>query len=100
MDADVLSRNLGPASQTSHLRVCKRFAAWLGRFPETATPDDVRHFRHYLLESGVSTRNQTMTDVKFLFRVPLRRHDLVAEIFHLREPVKVPLVLRIRFKMS
>jgi len=31
--------------------------------------------------------------VKFLFRVTLRRHDLVAEIFHLKEPVKVPLVL-------
>ena len=34
-----------------------------------------------------------MTGVKFLFRVTLRRHDLVAEIFHLKEPVKVPLVL-------
>ncbi len=34
-----------------------------------------------------------MTGVKFLFRVTLRRHDLVAEIFSLREPVKVPLVL-------
>jgi hypothetical protein len=34
-----------------------------------------------------------MTGVKFLLRVTLRRHDLVAEIFHLKEPVKVPLVL-------
>jgi len=34
-----------------------------------------------------------MTGVKFLFRVTLRRHDLVAEIFHLREPDRVPLVL-------
>jgi hypothetical protein len=24
-----MSRNLGPASQASHLRACKRFAAWL-----------------------------------------------------------------------
>jgi site-specific recombinase XerD len=48
-----------------------------------------------LIESGTSicTRNQTMTGVKFLFRVTLRRHDLVEEIFHLKEPVKVPLVL-------
>lgn len=95
MIADMVSRNLGPASQTSHLRACKRFAAWLGRSPETATPDDVKHFQQHLIESGTSicTRNQTMTGVKFLLRVTLRRHDLVAEIFHLKEPVKVPLVL-------
>lgn len=95
MIADMTARYLGPASQTSHLRACKRLAAWLKRSPDTATPDDVKHFQQYLIESGASicTRNQTMTGVKFLFRVTLRRHDLVAEIFHLREPVKVPLVL-------
>ena len=96
MVSDMTARNLGPASQTSHLRACKRFAAWLGRSPETATPDDVKDFQQHLVESGTSicTRNQTMTGVKFLFRVTLRRHDLVAEIFHLREPDRVPLVLR------
>ena len=95
MISDMSARNLGPASQTNHLRACKRFAAWLGRSPETATPDAVKHFQQYLMESGTSicTRNQTMTGVKFLFRVTLRRHDLVAEIFHLREPDRVPLVL-------
>ena len=47
------------------------------------------------METGTSicSHDQTMTGVKFLFRVTLRRHDLVAEIFSLREPVKVPLVL-------
>ncbi len=95
MIADMTARNLGPASQASHLRACKRFAAWLRRSPDTATPDEVKDFQQHLIESGVSicTRNQTMTGVKFLFRVTLRRHDLVAEIFHLREPDRVPLVL-------
>ena len=95
MISDLSARNLGPASQTSHLRACKRFAAWLGRSPETASPDDVKHFQQHLIESGTSicTRNQTMTGVKFLLRVTLRRHDLAAEVFHLKEPVKVPLVL-------
>jgi integrase len=31
--------------------------------------------------------------VKFLFRVTLRRPDLVTEIYHLREPQKIPLVM-------
>jgi integrase/recombinase XerD len=55
----------------------------------------VKYFQQHLIESGTSicTRNQTMTGVKFLLRVTLRRHDLVAEIFHLKEPVKIPLVL-------
>jgi hypothetical protein len=68
MIADMSGRNLGPASQSSHLRACKRFAAWLGRSPETATPDDVKYFQQHLIESGVSicTRNQTMDS----------RHDL------------------------
>ena len=95
MISDMTGRNVGAASQTSHLRACKRFATWLGRWPETATPDDVKYFQHHLVESCVSicTRNQTMTGVKFLLSVTLRRHDLAAEIFSLREPVKVPLVL-------
>ncbi|KKL98598.1 hypothetical protein LCGC14_1822850, partial [marine sediment metagenome] len=95
MILDMTARTLGPASQTSHLRACKRFAAWLGRSPETATPDDVKYFQQHLVEIGTSicTRNQTMTGVKFLFRVTMRRHDLVAEILSLKEPVKVPLVL-------
>lgn len=95
MIADMSARNLGAASQVGHLRACKRFAAWLGRSPDTATPDEVRDFQKHLMETGTSicTRNRTMTGVKFLFRVTLRRHDLVSEIFSLKEPVKVPLVL-------
>lgn len=54
MIADMSGRNLGPASQTSHLRACKRLAAWLGRSPETATPDDVKYFQQHLIESGAS----------------------------------------------
>jgi len=34
-----------------------------------------------------------MTGMKFLFRVTLRRHDLVADIFSLSGPIKVPQVL-------
>jgi integrase/recombinase XerD len=52
MISDMTARNLGPASQSSHLRACKRFAAWLGRSPETATLDDVKYFQQHLIESG------------------------------------------------
>jgi integrase len=52
----------------------------------------VRHFQLYLIESGASicNRNRIMTGVRLLFRVTLRRHDLAAEVWHLKEPQKLP----------
>jgi integrase/recombinase XerD len=95
MIEDMTARNLGPGSQRGNIHACKLFASFLGRSPETATPDDVRNFQRHLIDSGKSIhhRNRIMTGVKFLFRVTLRRHDLVAEIYHVREPQKIAEVL-------
>src|SRR6266576_5732268 len=95
MIEDMAARKLNPHTQRSHVYSCKRFAAWLKRSPDTATPDEVRRFQLYLIESGASicNRNRIMTGVRFLFRVTLRRHDLAAEIYHLKEPQKLPLVM-------
>jgi len=41
----------------------------------------------------ICNRNRIMTGVRFLFRVTLRRHDLAAEVWHLKEPQKLPPVL-------
>jgi site-specific recombinase XerD len=42
---------------------------------------------------SICNRNRIMTGLRFLFRVTLRRLDLAAEIYHLREPQKIPLVM-------
>ena len=95
MIEDMAARKLNPHTQRSHVYSCKRFAAWLKRSPDTATPDEVRRFQLYLIESGASicNRNRIMTGVRFLFRVTLRRHDLAAEVWHIEEPQKLPPVL-------
>jgi len=95
MIEDMNARQLGAHSQRSHIYSCERFAAFLKRSPDTATADDVRRFQLYLMESGASigNRNRIMTGVKFLLRVTLRRLDLVAEIYHLKEPQRLPLVM-------
>src|ERR1700722_6236749 len=95
MIEDMAARNLNPHTQHSHISSCKRFAAWLKRSPDTASPDEVRRFQLHLIESGASicNRNRIMTGVRFLFRVTLRRHDLAAEVWHLKEPQKLPPVL-------
>jgi site-specific recombinase XerD len=95
MIEDMNARKLGAHSQRSHIKSCKRFSAFLKRSPDTATADDIRRFQLHLAESGISipNRNRIMTGVKFLFRVTLRRLDLTAEIYHLREPQKIPQVM-------
>jgi hypothetical protein len=42
MIEDMAARKLNPHTQRSHISSCKRFAAWLKRSPDTATPDEVR----------------------------------------------------------
>ena len=95
MIEDMAARKLNPNTQRSHIYSCKRFAAWLKRSPDTATPDEVRGFQLHLIESGTSicNRNRIMTGVRFLFRVTLRRHDLAVEVWHIKEPERLPPVL-------
>ena len=95
MIEDMNARKLCAGTQRGHLRSCKRFAAFLKRSPDTATAEDIRRFQLQLAETGMSicNRNRIMTGLRFLFRVTLRRLDLAAEIYHLREPQKVPLVM-------
>ncbi len=95
MIEDMTARKLGAGTQRSHVYSCKRFAAFLKRSPDTATREDIRRFQLHLAETGMSigNRNRIMTGVRFMFRVTLRRLDLAAEIYQVREPEKLPLVM-------
>jgi integrase/recombinase XerD len=95
MIEDMNARKLGAGTQRGHIRACKRFAAFLERSPDTATAEDIRRFQLHLSETGASicTRNRIMTGLRFLLRVTLRRLDLAAEIYHIREPQRIPLVM-------
>ena len=95
MIEDMNARKLCAGTQRGHIRSCRRFAAFLKRSPDTTTTEDVRLFQLHLAETGVSicNRNRIMTGLRFLFRVTLRRLDLAAEIYHIREPQKIPLVM-------
>ena len=95
MIEDMQARQLHPQTQKAHIKSCKRFAAFLQRSPETATADDIRRFQLELANwpIGISYRNSIVTGVRFLFRVTLRRQDLAAELYHLTEPRKIPVVM-------
>ena len=95
MIEDMNARKLCAGTQRGHIRSCRRFVAFLERSPDAATVEDIRRFQLHLAEAGVSicTRNRIMTGLRFLLRVTLRRLDLAAEIYHIREPQKIPLVM-------
>src|SRR5450759_1871406 len=95
MIEDMNARKLSAQTQRGHILSCRRFAAFLKRSPDTATAEDIRRFQVHLADTGMSicNRNRIMTGVRFLFRVTLRRLDLAAEIYHMREPEKLPLVM-------
>ena len=53
MQHDMLMRSLGSHTRQDYVRHVRRFVAFLGRLPDTATPDDIRRFQLDQHENGV-----------------------------------------------
>ena len=95
MIEDMTIRKFAPKTQHDYLQRVKNFAAYLGRSPDTASSEDVRHYQLHLTASGVGvpTVNQTVSTLRFFFKVTLGRPDLVERTTFVREPRKLPMVL-------
>jgi len=95
MIEDMTIRKLAPKTQQGYTRTVKDFAAFLGRSPDTASLEDVRRFQLHLAKNGAHTPilNQTVSALRFFFRVTLGRHDIVAHTTFIHEPRKLPIVL-------
>jgi site-specific recombinase XerD len=95
MIEDMTIRKFAPKTQHDYVQRVKNFAAFLGRSPDTATFEDVRRYQLHLTASdiGVATLNQTVSTLRFFFRVTLKRHDIVEHTHFIREPRKLPVVL-------
>lgn len=46
-------RGMGDKAQKSHIRAIKDFAAFLGRSPDTATPENLRACQLHMADTGV-----------------------------------------------
>jgi site-specific recombinase XerD len=95
MIEDMTIRKLAPKTQHDYLQKVKNFATYLGRSPDTASSEDVRRYQLHLTASGVGvpTINQTISTLRFFFKVTLGRPDLVERATFVREPRKLPVVL-------
>jgi site-specific recombinase XerD len=95
MIEDMTIRKFAPKTQHDYVQRIKNFAAFLGRSPDTASFEDVRRYQLHLATSGVgvATLNQTVSTLRFFFRVTLKRHDIVEHTHFVHEPRKLPVVL-------
>jgi site-specific recombinase XerD len=95
MIEDMRMRKLSEKTQSHYLRWVQRFAAYLGRSPDTATVEELRRYQLHLVDSGTSpvSLNATITGLKFFFEVTLDRGDLMAKMQPVRVPRTLPVVL-------
>ena len=94
---DMAMRGLHEDTQRNYIMSVRNFAAFLGRSPETATPEDVRRFQIHQAGSGVQppTINNTVSGLRFLFNITLDRPDLSRRLVLARYSQKLPTVLNV-----
>jgi integrase/recombinase XerD len=95
MIEDMTIREIAPKTQQGYIRTIKNLAAFLGRSPDTASFEDIRRFQLHLVASATSTttRNQTVSALRFFFRVTLKRYAIIEHTAFIHEPRKLPVVL-------
>jgi integrase/recombinase XerD len=54
MIQDMRIRGIKETTQKGHIRAVKNFAAFLGRPPDTATPDELRAYQLHMTDIGPS----------------------------------------------
>jgi len=95
MIEDMTVRKFTARTQEGYIRAVKGFSAFLGASPATASAEDLRRYRLHLVESGVGapTINHSLTALRFLFLVTLRKPAIVLDMPFVREPRRLPIVL-------
>jgi integrase/recombinase XerD len=93
---DLQLRNFAPKTIRIYLAAVIRFAAHFNRSPELLGPEEVRTYQlHLLHQRHVSwdTFNQAVCALRFLYRTPLGRPDVVTMIPYGKRAKTLPTVL-------
>ena len=95
MIEDMRMRKLSPKTKSAYVRAVRKFAAYLGRSPDSATVEDLRNFQLYLVDQGTSpiTLNATITGLKFFFEITVGDAELMAKMQPVHVPRTLPVVL-------
>ena len=78
MIEDMTVRGFTEKTRQDYIRACKAFAAFIGRSPDTATPEDLRRFQLHQTQSGMQppSINSAVSALRFFFTVTLDRPGL------------------------
>lgn len=97
MIEDMRIHGMGDKAQKAHIRAVKDFALFLGRSPDTATPDDLRAYQLHMTDTGVSptTYNARIMALRFLFGKTCGREEMKKYMQFRTQPRKLPTVLSI-----
>lgn len=96
MAEDMLLRNLAQRTVDSYTYHIGRFAKFIGKPVEDATPEDVRSFQLHLVQGlkvSWSSFNQAVCGLRFLYRTTLPRPWHVTMIPFGKRPKRLPAVL-------
>jgi integrase/recombinase XerD len=95
MIEDMRIRGLGDKSRQVHIRAIKDFAAFLGRSPDTATPEELRAYQLHMTDTEVtpSVYNTRITALRFFFGMTCGREEMKRYLQFRTEPRKLPAVL-------
>jgi site-specific recombinase XerD len=95
MIEDMTVRNFGSNTQRNYIRAVKTLSEFLGRSPATATAEDLRRFQVHQSGTGAQppVMNNTVSALRFFFRVTLDRPEMGRHLTLVRQPRKLPDVL-------
>src|ERR1700686_1125538 len=96
MIEDMTVRNFVEKTRNDYIRHVRSFTAFLGRSPDTATPEDLRRFQLHQTQTGVRppSINGSLFALRLSIPVTLGRPEMARPLTFVREPRKIPAVLR------
>ncbi|WP_187431423.1 IS91 family transposase ISMno24 (plasmid) [Roseobacter fucihabitans] len=97
MMEDMRIHGMGDKAQKAHIRAIKHFSGFLGRSPDTATPDDLRAYQLHMTDTEVTppTFNARIMALRFLFGTTCNREDMKKYMQFRTQPRRLPTVLSI-----
>lgn len=94
MTEDLRLRALAPSTQRTYVRCARKFAAFHRRSPAELGASEVRAFLlHLERKVSAATRHVYTAALKFLYRVTLRRPEVVAHLPAVKVPKRLPRIL-------
>jgi integrase/recombinase XerD len=88
-------RQFGEKTQADYIRHVETFTRFIGRAPDTATPDDLRAFQTHQRASGAQppSINSAVSGLRFFFTFACDRPEVGQYLRIVKQPQKLPIVL-------